>query len=50
MLLVGIGVSLAWGSLGRVESGLTVRLNNLFLDAFLHYLSLIHISEPTRPY
>lgn len=37
MLLLGLSIAMAWGIVSRVESGLPVRLSNLFLDAYLKY-------------
>ena len=35
----------------KLKCGLvTLRLDKVLLSAYPHYLSLIHISEPTRPY
>ena len=32
------------------QENLVYSKSNLILDNVMHYLSLIHISEPTRPY
>ena len=36
--------------IGKTDAGYFVEAINEYKNRLVHYLSLIHISEPTRPY
>ena len=47
---IGTGVGQPEAAVHQAVQGLTSPSAILFMASYEHFLSLIHISEPTRPY